>query len=127
MTAKENLLTTVLVNFGKIWLEKRIARAIQITLFLFLLQLAIIIIFFSRLPPEVPLFFSLPWGEPQLVSSGFLFLLPFLSLIILFINTLLATITITSNKFLSVSLVIGSSFFALFNLVAVIKIINRIL
>ncbi|MCD6226057.1 hypothetical protein J7J95_03215, partial [bacterium] len=60
MTAKENLFTTVLVNFGKIWLEKRIARAIQITFFLFLLQLAIIIIFFSRLPPEVPLFFSLP-------------------------------------------------------------------
>lgn len=45
---------------------------------------------FGSLPPFVPLFYSKPWGEEQLISKIALFAVPLLILIFLFINMGLA-------------------------------------
>ena len=55
-----------------------------------LTQLLLLTFLFSRLPPQLPLFYSLPWGPPQLTTPPFLFLLPTLSLTLLLTNSLLA-------------------------------------
>lgn len=39
-------------------------------------------IFWVKLPPQVPLFFSHSWGEGQLVSPSFLLFLPGLTLVV---------------------------------------------
>lgn len=41
---------------------------------------------FNHLPPQIPLFFSKPWGEDQLVDNWMIFLLPVLLDIFYFIN-----------------------------------------
>jgi hypothetical protein len=44
------------------------------------LMLLILVIVFFRLPPVVPLYYSRPWGEEQLVHPAVLLLLPFSSI-----------------------------------------------
>jgi hypothetical protein len=41
------------------------------------------VFFFRRLPPQIPLLYSLPWGEQQLSPSGILLLLPLAGTVIL--------------------------------------------
>jgi hypothetical protein len=40
------------------------------------ISIAILGWFMRSLPPQVPLYYSRPWGEEQLASQAFLFLLP---------------------------------------------------
>jgi len=116
--------TGLLSSLGKIWLERTIAKQIRINLALILVQVAIIIFFFPQLPPQVPLFFSQPWGEAQLVQPIMLIILPVFSLVFLLTNSLLATMFIEQEIFLAQALVFGSTLFSTFNLIALVKIIT---
>ena len=53
-----------------------------------LLLIGLAIFFYFRLPPEVPLFYSLALDEQQLAPRLFFFLLPALGLLINFLHTL---------------------------------------
>jgi hypothetical protein len=57
-----------------------------------LVFLMIFLIFLNwvRLPPEIPLFFSRPWGEKQLASPANLWLLPISSFSVVVFNLFLA-------------------------------------
>lgn len=44
----------------------------------------------SFMPSIVPLFYSLPWGESRLAENYFLFLLPAISALFLFVNLVIA-------------------------------------
>ena len=50
-----------------------------------------ILIFFNRLPPELPLFYSLPWGETQLISKERFFILPIIIILTALINSFIAS------------------------------------
>lgn len=77
---------------------------------------------FSSLPPEVPLFFSRPWGKEQLGQRWQLILLPIFSLIIAIINTLLAAVFIKEERLLARLLVWTAVIVGLVLAVALIKI-----
>lgn len=49
-------------------------------------MVAVVVVLISRLPPVVPLFFTLPWGEARLAARVMLYLLPALALGIIIIN-----------------------------------------
>ena len=55
----------------------------------FILTLTIAITM-GNLPQKVPLFYSLPWGEAQLVSKPQLFLLPLLILLVGLVNLVMS-------------------------------------
>jgi len=44
--------------------------------------LCLIVVYWKALPPEVPLLYSRPWGQDQLVSPYFLWLVPALTAVI---------------------------------------------
>lgn len=46
----------------------------------------IIFLFFEFLPPKIPLFYSLSWGEPQLVTHQQFYILPLSILLMTLIN-----------------------------------------
>lgn len=54
------------------------------------IEVLLTVIFWWRLPPEIPLFFSRPVGRAQLASSWLLVLLPAFSGLFLFGNLILA-------------------------------------
>lgn len=53
-----------------------------VTIFVFVASVGMGLIFYKDLPPEVPLFYSLPWGEGQLVPPYTLAMLPGIALAI---------------------------------------------
>jgi len=92
----------------------------------FVLAAAIILIFaYPHLPPQVPLFYSRPWGEKQLAAPVFLAIFPFLSFLIFVLNIFLGRIFL-SFPFLGAALRLSAAFFSgliLFDLIKIIMII----
>lgn len=54
-------------------------------------EIGLIISALQKIPAEVPLFYSLHWGEQQLVPSGFLLLIPFLTALFLGLNVIISS------------------------------------
>lgn len=79
----------------------------------------------QKLPPQSPLFYSLPWGEKQLVSSKSLVLLPFLSLVVLGFNYGFAKILKETGLLFTLTLWTSAifSFLSFFTLVKIILLI----
>lgn len=82
--------------------------------------------FFSRLPPELPLYYSRPWGQAQLVTPEQFLILPVFSLTVFLINTILALKLHPQEKILArlalwTSLVINfTTAFTLFKIVTLV-------
>ncbi len=51
-----------------------------------IVMIGILLLRLGSLPPQIPLFFSRPWGEDQLVDTWMILILPFLLNILYFIN-----------------------------------------
>lgn len=103
-----------------------IRYGVGLALFFILASLFLIAAFWARLPPQVPLFYSRPWGEEILAPPFFLFILPLTSLLILAIN-LFTAFSLGQNRLLATILVITSalfSFLAFFNLLKIITLIT---
>lgn len=85
----------------------------------------------KSLPPQLPLFYSLPWGEKQLATKGLIFLLPIFSLAVFLVNWLLPELYLLDEKiendksrkqFLENSLGIISLWVAVINLFSAVSI-----
>jgi len=80
----------------------------------------------NRLPPQLPLLFSLPWGEKQLVPPVGLWLLPAFSFSVLIFNLLLA-LFVPEKEILIRRILVSTSFvISLLCLLTIYKIINLI-
>lgn len=92
--------------------------------FLFLaLQIGVVFLFFSRLPPSLPLFYSRPWGALQLAKKSTLWLFPFLTTLFFILNLVLAHFLFSTEKILSTVLAVAATAFAFLVLFTEIKII----
>ncbi len=120
-------LTTILAGLGKLWLEPHISRAIRLNLIMIVVQIALIITFFSQLPPQVPLYYSRPWGEAQLAPTHHLFILPLIATFFLLLNSLLSLPFLEKAAFVSISLIWTSVIASGLGLITLIKIISVIL
>lgn len=84
---------------------------LRLGVLLVIIQLITLILNFQSLPHEVPLFYSLPWGEKRLADVKLLFILPLLSFIVLVINSLVAKKLYDKERLLSrISLFIALAF-----------------
>jgi len=123
-----NIFTKIFVQLselGNFWQKKYSRQLFLFSLTFIIVQTTIIFIYLDKLPPELPLYYSRPWGKDQLVPPRYLFLLPATSVSILFVNlffiTFLAKLTL-----LSISLLISSSLYSFLSFYTLIKIINLI-
>lgn len=121
-----NTIFQPLSNLGQFWQQKNNSKIFRWNLFFIIIQIGFLAWRFNDLPPQVPLYYSLPWGESQLASTSALFLLPTLSIAIVLINHLFAisfskNIILLSRLLLVISLVIS-----FFSLITLIKIVNLI-
>src|SRR3972149_6327228 len=71
------------------------------------LMVATFIFKYSKLPPQIPLFYSQLWGESQLADSWVIFILPIFMNILFFINQYIF------NKFYSDNIFIKNIFYYL--------------
>lgn len=96
------------------------------TIFLIVIQIIILSIKFSLLPPEVPLFYSLSWGIKRLASPVFLFIFPVFSVFFLIINFIFSIKTYNPDLFLARIFFIASFIFSLLSLIGLWNIIYTI-
>lgn len=84
--------------------------------------LVFLAVFWHKLPPQVPLFYSRPWGNTQLAASLFLAVPVVLSIVFLFLNSILAQ-TITSSAFFKKALVVGAVAACILASITILRII----
>lgn len=100
------------------------ALALSITVVVFLALLPVL--FWGKLTQEVPLFYSLPWGENQITSKVMLFLPAAIASLFITINFVLSRTIYEEFKkevFLRRILWVGTALSVLLGLVTTIRII----
>lgn len=53
--------------------------SLAFSLILMVIQFVLLLVFWTRIPPEVPLFYSLPSGASRLANKGYVLVLPLMS------------------------------------------------
>ena len=111
----------------KLFREDRvISLGIRLHLLLLTISFVLLLVFWQRLPLQIPLFYSRPWGESQLAAPAELLFLLFLSLLVLILNSAIILRTIEEEKFLARILAGSGLTFTFLCLVALYRIITLI-
>jgi hypothetical protein len=103
--------------------NKMIRTAQRLFWLVLFLTFLLLILKFRFLPPQVPIFYSLPWGEEQLGNPTYLFILPLLAFLLGLVNFFLAKIILTKEPLAAKILIWSSAFLALFMAITVFEIV----
>ncbi len=83
--------------------EKTLSKLFTANLLVIAADLLLIFVKRSRLPEQVPLFYSRPWGQEQLAAKDYLFLIPLFSFLVFILNYYLSLILLKKGeKFLTI-------------------------
>lgn len=108
----------------KIFFKHKLSKwALRIFFLFFLLSLLTLLLKWQRLPPEVPLYYSLPWGEEVLATPLDLLILPLSSLFVFILNFSLASFLLEKEPWLSRILILTSTIFSFLSMFTLIKIV----
>ena len=99
----------------------------RINLFLLACQIFLILAVWQFLPPEIPLFYSRPWGKDQLVPFPAILILPATGLIVFFANLVIARLAAKEEVLVKQMSAIASFVFSSLIMIALIQIIRLIL
>ena len=109
-----------------VWQDRICGGAWRLTLGFFLISVGLLAWQYRSLPPQVPLFYSRPWGEAQLTTPAGLMLLPGAILVVLLINGFLSGVVFVRYKLLARMLLIGAAltgFLATFSLMRIFLLV----
>lgn len=103
--------------------------SIPIRIFFIIVTLSFVMLGISlrALPPLIPLYYSLPWGEEQLVRSNQLFIIPFAMLFVFIVNFIFILFIVNKDKFITLLVLWANCFFALIGAITLFKIIVLVL
>ena len=87
-------------------------------------QSTLILVSFGKLPPQVPLFYSRPWGETLLAAPFWLWLLPGILLAAIIVNNSIVVFFVPSERFLVRTLLLFNIVLSVITLYDVVKIIS---
>lgn len=101
MRKVKNLFNLTKQQLDSLSLNPSIKLGMQISFLALGVSLLVIMIFWQRLPPEVPMLYSRPYGEEQLVRVGKLLLLPGSALLINIFSFRVASVALETEKLLA--------------------------
>jgi len=113
-------------RFLVLWQDKPSSLGIKLAIILLPLSVFYFLFTSHRLPPEVPLFYSRPWGEEQLTPSTSLLMLPLGGLLFTFLNIGMAVFLFDEFPFLARILVWSTALISTLACIALFKIITLI-
>ena len=93
---------------------------------LLLLQFLAIAFFYKYIPPQIPIFYSQPWGQEQLADKKLIFLFPIQLILLLIINYFLAALFFLKEKLLAKFFIFGVSLVAVLLSIAFFKILSLV-
>ena len=107
--------------------HKTIGFSIRLSLFLLALIVIIIVIFWTKLPPHLPLFYSKTWGKDQLAPKWWFLALPFICFLMVILNIRLASLFLKKEKWLAKILIWSVVILTLLVSTTIIKILFIVL
>jgi Na+/proline symporter len=116
-------------------MQKKYLYFIFLAFFLTVASFGIAFFLYGSLPPEIPMWYSLPWGETQLSKKTFIFLIPTTSLLFCLINLIFPKVMKIKDteekqpqiKFLESSFAFSAFGLSVINLITLIKIVGLFL
>ena len=118
-----NSILQPLSNLGSFWQQKTNGKIFRWNVLLILFQIGLLAWKFTSLPPKIPLYYSLPWGESQLSNTSSLFLLPTISITVLFIDNLFSVSFFKNHSLISRLSTITSLLVSFFSIITLSKIV----
>ena len=104
-----------------------VKKILQLAFIFWLGELLLIIFGWKFFPSEIPLFYSRPWGQEQLVKPLALFILPGLGLIIFFLNSLTSGLVAKDESLLKQILAIAFLVFNFLSLITLVQIMRLVI
>lgn len=90
-------------------------------------QISLLLVSWGKLPPQVPLFYSRPWGEDMLAAPLMLFLLPAIAIFCFLTNYIISNLFVKTDEFLTKVLLIFTFLTSSITLWGTVKIISLLL
>ena len=87
------------------------------------IQILLLILKWGNLPPQLPLYYSRPWGDEQIAPRLFVSIFPIISIICLLINTMLARVFFYTENLLSTVLLWSAMLVVILSSIGFIKIL----
>ena len=115
-----------IAKIGQFWNDPANGTILRWNLIMILIQFGFAWYRYNDLPPEIPLFYSRPWGAEQLANSSQIFLLPVSSFIVLMLNIFFSVFLLRTNSLLSKLLIITSLVFSAFALIAIVRSVSLV-
>jgi len=88
--------------------DKKLKVSIRFMLGFLFLTSTLVLLLWRRLPPKIPLFYSRPWGEEQLVERFWLLVLPIICFLLISFNFRLAGLFLKKENLLAQILIWSS-------------------
>lgn len=110
-------------KFSIFFKDNMIKYSIFISLILFLLNLIFVMLLYSKFPPYVPFFNSMPWGEERLVSSYAMPILSGLFLFTILLNGVIGIFLYENYPLIARLLSIASFLFVFLGFIASLQIL----
>lgn len=98
-----------------------------LAILLIVIMLMMISALLIKLPPVVPLYFTLPWGEARLTSKLMLYILPLASLLFLIINLGLGRISMKLSPLLPRVLAVSTAVSAGMMMISLLGIVQSLI
>lgn len=119
-------------KFARTWQRPKIPvpkggidrRIFYSTLSSLLFSVLLILVFWKKLPAQIPIFYSRPWGEEQLGEPVYLLLPAVLGLIFLIFNLLISK---NSSAFVKQIMLIGAASASLLASITIVRIVVLLL
>lgn len=99
----------------------------QLAFIFCLAQVLVLLSFWRRLPPQLPLFYSRPWGEEQLTTPLDTLILLGLSTGVMLVNLIISFLLIRKEVLIRQILSLASTVFSLLCLITLIQIIRLVI
>jgi len=110
-------------DFNSLLKNRKIKTKLKISLGLIVISWILIGIFYKNFPPEIPVFFSKPWGLEQLAEKWFLFVLAATLTITYAMNIRFASMAVAKDKLLANIFLVSQLFFSILVFLIILRLI----
>lgn len=114
-------------EFNTLLTDRNLKKVIQLIFILLSLDFLIFGLVWAKIPPQIPLFYSRPWGEEQLINKNSFIILPLSCLIFVLINLRIASTLFRKEVLLSQILVWSSLVVSILTSIGLLKIMTIVL
>lgn len=113
--------------FKNIKQDKLLERGFLLNFILILLSIIYILLYLKSLPPFIPIFDQMPWGDQRIAQTIWLFLIPLLSFSVFAVNLTFSSFIYKRNVLVARLFSVTSFLFSILSFLFIVRTIHTVL